>query len=404
MSDNAKFRIAVIGAGPVGKLIVNSVAPHPRIEYVQFESETLPLRPSFGYGIGPQTLATTRKLNPAIGKMLYDQCIISPIWMKFYHGGKEESLPTIEVPSKETGRIGREELMELLDSFYPSDFKIQYGKTLQSVVKESGELKLSFKGGVEDRANAVFACDGINSLCRELIQGSDYRPASYAGHVAFRGKVAAPKVAVAIGESFAAETYMFIGVKGWHILIFPIAGGRLVNIAAFAQEEVYTKRGRDHKTSTDELLNYFPGANSTVEKLLRLLNDEPDGPVRLELTAMEKLETFFNKDLCMTSFGDAANGMLPHIAASMSTGFIGATTFVHDEFNPRIKNLKPDASNAEIENLILEASAAYERTHKPLAQKLVDYSREQGYIFSGGVLDVDELSRRPRFLWQAATS
>jgi hypothetical protein len=73
MPQQSKFRIAIIGSGPVGKLIIASVVSHPRIEYVQYEAETLPLRPSFGYGIGPQTLATTKKIHPAISEGLYKQ-------------------------------------------------------------------------------------------------------------------------------------------------------------------------------------------------------------------------------------------------------------------------------------------------------------------------------------------
>ena len=85
----------------------------------------------------------------------------------------------------------------------------------------------------------------------------------------------------------------------------------------------------------------------------------------------------------------------------MATGFIGVTTFLHEELNPRIQVLKSDASNAEIAKVLMEASIAYEQKHKPLAQKLVDYSREQGSVFSGGVVDAEELSQRPKFLWKA---
>jgi len=115
---------------------------------------------------------------------------------------------------------------------------------------------------------------------------------------------------------------------------------------------------------------------------------------------MPKLGAFYNKELCITSFGDAANGMLPHIAGSMSTGFIGITTFLREEMNPRIKSLDSHASNTEIAEAITKASARYEAKHRPLAQKLVDYSAEQGGIFSGGVTDVETLSKRPAFLWQ----
>jgi salicylate hydroxylase len=417
MAESSNFRVALIGSGPIGKLIISSVAPHPRIEYVQFEAETLPLRPSFGYGIGPQTLTTTMRLNPAVGKELRNQCIIGPVWMNFRHGGDGKELPTIETPQGEYGRIGREELLELLDSFAPSNHEIQYGKKLKSAVKQPRDLKLEFEDGTEYTANAVWGCDGMNSLCRKLVQGAQYEPATYSGMVVFRNKVDSRKITDAVGKVYAAETHMFIGIKGWHILTFPIAYGKFLNIAAFAVEEVQKKRGREYKTSTDELLSYFPGASSTVQTLLRvssqvlaishfkliqlqMLNDEPGGCVCLELMSMETLGTFYNTDLCMTTFGDAANGMLPHIAGSMSTGFIGVTTFVHDEFNPRIESLEADANDAEIAGVFMKASAAYETRHRPLAQKLVDYSVEQGSIFSGAVLDVDRLSMRPKFLWQ----
>ncbi|ESZ96059.1 hypothetical protein SBOR_3536 [Sclerotinia borealis F-4128] len=380
MSEVPKFRIAVIGSGPIGKLLLSSVTAHPRIEYTQFEAETLPLRPAFGYGIGPQTLATTKRLNQAIGKELHDQCLADPVWMEFYHGGEEDNhLHTINVPSGEVfGRIGRDELMVLLDAFGPKD-TIQYGRKLKSVEKNNDKLKLMFENGGEDDANALWACDG---------------------HVTFRGKVDSSKIEMAIGKQFTTDTSMFLGVKGWHVLTFPIDGGKSVNIAAFSMEEVQKKRGRNYVTTTEELLTYFPGANSKVQKFLTLLNEQPGGCVCLELAHVHKLGPFFNKNLC-TSFGDAANGMLPHIGGSMATGFIGVTTFLHEELNPRIHALSADASNVEIAEVLMEASVAYERKHKPLAQKLVDYSREQGFVFSGGVVDAVELARRARFLWKA---
>jgi hypothetical protein len=128
-------------------------------------------------------------------------------------------------------------------------------------------LKLDFEDGTEDIANAIWACDGMHSLCRRIIQGAEYQPAAYSGIIAFRGKVDSQKIKT-LGRHFATETHMFIGVPGWNILTFPIAGGKLVNIAAFAVEKVQRKRGRTYKTSTEELLSYFPGANSTIQAFL----------------------------------------------------------------------------------------------------------------------------------------
>jgi len=116
----------------------------------------------------------------------------------------------------------------------------------------------------------------------------------------------------------------------------------------------------------------------------------------------ERLGTFVNESLCMTSFGDAANAMTPHIAGSMSCGFIGTTTFLHEEWNPRVQSLSADASDADIARALVDASKAYEAKHRPLAQKLVDYSAEQGPLWSGGITDIETLRERPLFLWCSA--
>lgn len=270
MVEVSKFRIALCGSGPISKLLMSSVSSHPRIEYTIFEAETLPLRPAFGYGIGPQTLATTKRLNPEIGKELHDQCLADPVWMEFYHGGEEDNhLHTIKVPSGEDfGRIGRDELMVLLDSYGPKNTQIQYGRKLKSVDKIYGELKLIFDDGGEDRANALWGCDGMNSLCRKFVQGEDYIPVEYSGHVTFRGKVESTKVETEIGKQFATNTNMFLGIEGWHVLTFPIDNGKSVNVAAFAMEKIQKKRGRNYVTSTEELMTYFPGHNSKVHKFL----------------------------------------------------------------------------------------------------------------------------------------
>lgn len=87
----------------------------------------------------------------------------------------------------------------------------------------------------------------------------------------------------------------------------------------------------------------------------------------------------------------------------MSTGFIGVATFLR-ELNPLIESLALDASHDDISTIFLQASAAYDRKHRPLAQRIHDYSAEQGYLWSSGLVDVEGLSERPRYLWKAADS
>jgi salicylate hydroxylase len=274
--DTDKFRIAIIGSGPIGKLLACSATPHPRIQLVQYESDVLPLRPSFGYGVGPQTLHAAKVVNPELGKKFEEKCYKGRTWMRWWHGGDEDRLvANVEVPEgKIYGRLGREELMHLLDDFLPDGMSkddIQYGKRLTDVRKVGPQhIELSFQDGTKDVVNAVWAADGVNSMCRKFVQGDAYRSPSYTGFLTYRGKISAKKVAEDVGPLFAEQTYCFIGVKGWHILIFPIDNNTSVNVAAFCMEPEQKRLGRTSAVTLDELLSYFPGRNAKVDALLKV--------------------------------------------------------------------------------------------------------------------------------------
>lgn len=264
------FRIAIIGSGPIGKLLACSATPHPLIQITQYEADVLPLRPSFGYGVGPQTLHAIHVLNPPLGKRFLEKCYTDKVWMHWWHGGEQDChISDVQVPDgKVFGRVGREEFLELLDD--SSDTNIRYGKKLVNVGRiGDNEVELTFQDGTKDVVNAVWAADGVNSLCRKLVQGDAYEPPSYTGFLAYRGKVEANKVADLLGSYFAARTCCFIGVKGWHVLIFPIENGTQVNIAAFCVEPESKPLGRE-PVSLEELLAHYPGRNATVDMLLRV--------------------------------------------------------------------------------------------------------------------------------------
>ena len=223
-----KFCIAVIGSGPIGKLLASSAVPHPRIQLVQYEADVLPLRPSFGYGVGPQTLRAAKVLNPELGRRFEEQCYINRVWMNWWHGGAEDKLiAAVEVPEgKQYGRIGREELMNLLDDSLPAGVlakdDIRYGKRLVDVRRTGPqELELVFEDGTKDVANAVWAADGVNSLCRRLVQGDAYRSPSYTGMLVYRGKVYAKKVAELVGGAICERVLLFYWCQGMARTYFP---------------------------------------------------------------------------------------------------------------------------------------------------------------------------------------
>ncbi|KAJ8064585.1 hypothetical protein OCU04_006913 [Sclerotinia nivalis] len=198
----------------------------------------------FGYGIGPGHLATRKRLNPAIGKGLHDQCLADPVLMESTMAGRKT---TICIPStfhreKSLGRSGGMNLWIRK--------KAKFGGEKQWQIKADGG------DGDDDHASAFWACDGMYFLCRNFVQGENCIPAVYSSHMALRGKVV-----------FTTDISMFPGVKGWHMSTFSIDGGKYFNIAAFSMEEVRKKRGRNYVATTDELLIYFSG-QTKVQKTL----------------------------------------------------------------------------------------------------------------------------------------
>lgn len=223
--------------------------------------------------------------------------------MNFYHGGVDDCLiASVQVPEDSAGgapgvygRLGRGELMDLLDGFAPEGHVVQYGRRIESirdVVSPVGDEKdsraskgfeLRFQDGSFTRAHAVWGIDGINSMCRRFIVQEEQQQqqqqktghssstdAQYCGMLAFRGRVPAEQVAKQVGRGFDEETFMCLGVKGWCILVFPIDSGEFINIAAFCEEPVYMRKGRDHVVTLDEILSYFPGRNERIDRLLRV--------------------------------------------------------------------------------------------------------------------------------------
>jgi salicylate hydroxylase len=134
---------------------------------------------------------------------------------------------------------------------------------------------------------------------------------------------------------------------------------------------------------------------------LQLLKHTPGGFQRLEMMHLGELGTYVNPELCVTTFGDAANAMPPHLAGSLSTGIVGIATFLK-ELTKRSETLAPDSSDTDIKRVLVESAEAYEARHKPLAQKFVNLSVDQGTRWSGGVTDENKLREYLYQLWNFA--
>ncbi|KAM0812304.1 putative salicylate hydroxylase [Seiridium cardinale] len=389
-----KFRIAIVGSGPIGKLLACSVTPHPCVAYNLFDGEEQTVLSD--YDLGPEFLHTINVLNPKLGQAIRQKSRLSQTWMNIYHSGDQDRLIEAVEMSEDRlhGHISRRDLLDLLNSHTPSDV-IQHKGRMAGIEKlQDGTLELILDDGSTTTANAVWACDGIDSLCRKVLQGDRSQAAESSGVTCYHVRVPSSSLAKELAADLALETYAFIGVGGWSLFTHPSAKIDELDITAFTTES--------KQPNGEDILHIFPGRNKRADKLLRKLTGTLEPPRRVELDNLVALDPFYHPDLCLTTFGDAASGKLPHLGGSLSSGAIGVSVFLHDGLNPLIDRLSHDATNEEITSLIMEASGLYDVTHRSLAQKLLDFSNEQGRLWMSGSIDIEELTRRPKFLWTCA--
>ncbi|KAK5942332.1 hypothetical protein PMZ80_004895 [Knufia obscura] len=199
---------------------------------------------------------------------------------------------------------------------------LQFGKRLANVVEQDEEekVKLEFEDGTVAEADAVIGCDGIKSRVRELMFGSE-NPVShptYTHKIAYRGLIPMDKAVEAVGESKAKNQHMHLGPQA-HLLHFPVANQKLMNVVAFAPDP---EEWEDSKTfvapaTRRDVEKVFAGWGTTVRSIVSLL------PNDLDKWAVFDSSTFpvpcYNKGrICIA--GDAAHAAAPHHGAGAGIG------------------------------------------------------------------------------------
>ncbi len=158
------------------------------------------------------------------------------------------------------------------------------------------------KKGIETIRGRLFICaDGIRSKIRQEIFGA--KPAVHTGYEAWRAMVPASKVSSRFPMEF---THLVLG-RGKHAVLYPVSGGRYLNIVVVMKAKDRTGDIRN-KEAPERL------KTKTLfwrRHLKRLLAEVPEWSV-WPVMAMPEANTWYNTRMVM--IGDAAHGMEPYAA------------------------------------------------------------------------------------------
>ena len=198
--------------------------------------------------------------------------------------------------------VYRPDLLDVLVSALP-DGTVRLGHRVTEVRQDGESATVVFSGGGSATADFVIGADGIHSVIRGALFGSD--APTFSGTVAYRGLLPAAKVA---GLGIPNTSTKWWGpVPEHHLVHYHIGGGNLVNVVGVVPEdwltESWTARGRvsDFAAAFDAFRTPVPELVGAVEEVYKFAIY--DRPPLAQWTAGR-----------VSLLGDASHPMVPFMA------------------------------------------------------------------------------------------
>jgi salicylate hydroxylase len=225
-----------------------------------------------------------------------------------------------------------------------------------------------FSNGVVARGDALIGCDGVRSVVREKVHGTD--PAVYTGQVAFRAVVPISKAA----DDFEMPgRRMYIG-PGRLLLHYNLRKDTLVNIVAIAQQPEWQKEGWVIPAELSELMTLYRDFHPSLLSMLQSI--EPGSLFKWGLCDREPLSRWTIGRVSM--LGDAAHPMSPFLGQ-------GAVMAIEDGM---ILGRCFDKARS-----VGEALKLYEGTRKARANAAQLHSRQRGKALQGVLVESFDAKR-----------
>ncbi|OAA73216.1 mannitol 1-phosphate dehydrogenase [Cordyceps fumosorosea ARSEF 2679] len=390
--------VAIIGGGIGGLSLAIGLQQYSHINVRVFEAAPQFFEIGAGVFFGANAIRAMSLIHPAVGEA-YARISTTAGWpskedtyFDFVLGQPLHDLPAGTPiasprlgPHERHSTAHRAHLIDELAQLVP-EAHAELGKRLVGLTRDEarGRTLMRFADGVTYEADAVVGCDGIRSVCRELVLGTGHplaRPV-FTGKYAYRGLIPMDKAVAAIGEEKARNRYMFLG-KGGHALVFPVAGGEMMNVVAFgtAKDGIW-EGGWIKPMKREDMERDFAAFGEDCQKIFSLMENTDHWGI---FDLSEDIPTFTSEPLRLVLLGDSAHACAPHQGAGAGQALEDAHVLAH--------LLGDCRSPADL----LSAFAAYESVRRPRTRFVQRHGRRQGELLdlhAEGVGDDLEQLRR----------
>ncbi|HEX2136965.1 MAG TPA: FAD-dependent monooxygenase [Microvirga sp.] len=238
--------------------------------------------------------------------------------------------------------------------------RLVMGRKVDTIAQTPRAVSLTLttaSGQTEPAFDAVVGADGVWSEMRRAV--GDHRPAAYRGYVAWRAAIPRER---APPELAANETGLWLGRSG-HVVHYPVAGGRLLNIVAI-ERRADPVEGWSTPGDRATLLARFAQAAPRLRDLLAA----PDGWLLWPLYDHPARRLAKGR---IALVGDAGHPVLPFLAQGAALAIEDAAALA--------RSLSGHAAPEE-------ALRAYERERLPRVRRVQRAARRNGRIYHAGAL------------------
>ncbi|RAK97277.1 FAD/NAD(P)-binding domain-containing protein [Aspergillus ibericus CBS 121593] len=409
--SQSEIDIAIIGCGIIGAILAlgliksNEAQPRAKLNIKVYEQAASPRE----YGAGIGFTATARKCmtlmderiadcvgvvatlngepeNPDYSMRFVDGFRTFPTPQHEGYGGHSQTAEDIEEDVSIHGKVyklyvgprgfegcHRAQFLAEVMKLMPEGIA-QFKKRVEGFeYLETGRVRLDFADGEQKECDIVIACDGIRSRMRELLFTPAYN-AQYTHQLAFRGLVPMDAAIQRLSRYRALRQHMQCGPNA-HIMHFPVAGQKLMNVVAFVQDpNEWSSTGMTTPAQKSEVVEAFREWGPFVRALIDLLPEN-----------LDKWAVFDTYDCPIPRYvehrvalaGDAAHASSPHHGAGAGMGVEDALALVAALTRARV-----DVDRGVAVGRTLEAALkAYSKVRYGRSQWLVRSSRQLGWTF-----------------------
>jgi salicylate hydroxylase len=187
---------------------------------------------------------------------------------------------------------------------------IHLGHRLTAIAEHSDRVELVFENGARVEAEFVIGADGIRSVIRQALYGSD-NP-TYTGQMVWRSLLNAADVPAEVLEPTGHTQW--VG-PGRHFIAYHIRAGRLVNIVTQQDTDKWVEEGWSTRGDVEEMRLSFPDPEPRLAKLLSLVTECS----KWGLFTRPLTQNWGRRRIQL--IGDAAHAMLPNAGQGACQAF-----------------------------------------------------------------------------------